>query len=467
LKIVSNNCTFYLDFNELTFYDVRMEVTTLSPIDTWAAVSLPRVDPSNWDHETGLAGLCELRRLQGELDAAKALLVVVVSVETGQDLKATVVRELGVSQADAARIVKTSKIVGQHDGVAAGIASGEYTADHVQRLAKLKNPADVAELLAFASTESSDDFGKRVTKFLVDSAGPERAARQRAERSVKFFNTDEGSIGMRAVIPATAGKILKANLHSIMNAQYLAAYPDRAETADAHNIDSYEQRLADALIEAVNGDTPIPKPSGERCLLPNEPLDIPHWVSDLGEFEHVELRLPNDPLTTNLFDSKRAGKRKKRRGKRAEKNNARPRTAVIVTISLEKLQAQILGDSAIPLADALALIRQARTDLYFCVQNEQGAVLNFGRSRRFASGMQKLALAVRDEGFCSVPDCDVPWDQCDADHDTEFYPPNPGDPLGQTNLDDLSLKCPPHHKHRHKTGENKRRKPKPLQQPKP
>jgi hypothetical protein len=443
-----------------------MEVTTLSTIDTWTGVSLPHVDPSHWDHETALAGLKQLRRLQGELDAAKALLVVVVSAEAGHDLNATVVRELGVSQAEAARMVKTAKVVENHEGVAAGIASGEYTADHVQRLAKLKDPADVVELLAFASSESPVEFGKRIDTFLVNKEGADRTARQRAERSVKFFTTDEGSVGMRAVLPATAGKVLKANLRAIMNAQYLAAYPNRAEIAGGHDIDSYEQRLADALIEAVNGDTPIPKASGEQVLLPNEPIDIPTWVSDTGEFEHIEHRLPGNTTATNLADSKRAGKRKKRRGKRADKNNSRPRTAVIVTISLETLQAKILGDSAIPLGDALDLIGQARTDLYFCVQNEQGAVMNFGRSRRFASFMQKLALAVREEGLCSVPDCDVPWDQCEADHDTEFYPPNPGDPLGRTNLDDMSLKCPKDHKERHRTGKNKRKSPKPLQNPK-
>jgi hypothetical protein len=435
-----------------------MEVTTLSPIDTWKSVSLSRVDPSNWDHENALAGLCELRRLQGELDAAKALLVMVVSAQAGSDLKATVVRQLGVSHADANRIVNTAKIVEQHRSVANGLASGEYTPDHVHRLAKLKDPADIAELLVFASKESSVEFGKRIDSFLVDKEGTEKAARQRAERSVKFFTTDEGSVGMRAVLPATAGKVLKANLRSIMNAQYLAAYPDRAETAGGHDVDSYEQRLADALIEAVNGDTPIPKPTGERVLLPNEPVDIPTWVSDLGEFEHIELRLPGNVTATNLVDSKRAGKRKKRRGKRSEKTG-KPRTAVIVTISLETLQAKILGDSAIPLSDALDLLDQARTDLYFCVQNAQGAVMNFGRSRRFASDMQKLALAVREEGLCSVPDCDVPWDQCDA--------PKPGDPRGKTDLDDMSLKCPKDHKERHRTGKNKRKSPKPLQKPKP
>jgi hypothetical protein len=443
-----------------------MDADLLAPIDTWIGVSLPHVNPSNWDHETALAGLCELRRLQGELDAAKALLVVVVSVQAGSDLKATVVRQLGVSHAEAGRIVNTAQVVEQHDGIADGIASGEYTADHVQRLAKLKDPADVAELLAFASIESPVEFGKRIDTFLVNKEGAERAARQRAERSVKFFPTEEGSVGMRAILPATAGKVLKANLRAIMNAQYLAAYPERAKTAGERDIDSYEQRLADALIEAVNGDTPIPKPTGEQVLLPNEPVDIPTWVSDLGEEEHIELRLPADFTRANLADSKRAGKRKKRRAKRSE-NRGRPRTAVIVTISLETLQAKVLGDSAIPLDDALNLIGQARTDLYFCVQNEQGAVMNFGRSRRFASDMQKLALALREEGLCSVPDCEVPWDHCEADHDTEFWPPNPGDPRGKTDLDDMSLKCPKDHKEKHRTGNNKRKSPKPLQKPKP
>jgi hypothetical protein len=444
-----------------------MEVTTLSPIDAWVGVSLPRVDPSSWDAKTARLGLAQLRRLQGELDAAKAFLVVVVSAEAGRDLKATVVRDLGVSQAEAARIVKTANVVAQHEGVAEGLALGEYSADHVQRLAKLKDPADVAGLLMFASTESSDDFGKRIDTFLVESAGPERVARQRAERSVKFFTTDEGSVGMRAVFPATAGKVLKANLKAIVNAQYLVAYPERAGVVGGHGVDSMEQRLADALLEAVNGDSPLTGSVGERCVLPNELIDVPAWVSDLGEDEYLEaLRLPgniDDTSHPSSADSTRADKHRKRRGKRVERTG-KPRTALIVTISLETLKAQVLGDAAIPIGDALDLVGRARTDVYFCVQNENGAVLNFGRSRRFASGMQKLALAVREGGLCSAPSCDVSWDQCEVDHDTEFYPSSPGDPLGQTNLDDLSLKCRPHHQHRHHTGENKRKSPKPLQQ---
>jgi hypothetical protein len=77
--------------------------------------------------------------------------------------------------------------------------------------------------------------------------------------------------------------------------RYLAAHPDRATVTGGHNIESMEQRLADALIEAINGDTPIATPTGEHFLLSNEPIEIPTRVSDLGEFEHIELRLPSKP----------------------------------------------------------------------------------------------------------------------------------------------------------------------------
>jgi hypothetical protein len=446
-----------------------MEAVTLSHIDTWKAISLPRVVSSDWDPANARTALGEIKRLQGELDAAKTVLVGIVAVEAGRDTKATVVRELGVSQVEANRIVRAAGVVARVDGVADGIAFGEFSLDHVQRIAKLKEDSDVAELLMFASTESPDDFGKRIDTFLINSAGVERRARQRAERSVKFFSTDEGSIGMRAVFPETEGKLLKANLKAIMNRQYLDKYPERARVAGGHNPDSYEQRLADALIEAINGDAPISEePVGDDVVVvpghgrvyPNECVEIPHWVSDLGEYEHlgpgctVTAKTVFPPTSTR---TDKREKRKKRRGKRVRETRAR--TAVIVTISLEQMNAQILGDGPIRFDDALGLIDRTRSDLFFCVQNEVGAVMKFGRSRRFATEFQKFALAVQGGGVCSWPGCDVSWDQCEADHVPDWKPKNPGDPLGQTDIDKMKDRCKAHHKHRHETGQNPTRNP--------
>jgi hypothetical protein len=385
-----------------------METATLQPIQAWQATTLPRVVPTDWDPTTALTALKELKRLRGELDAATAVLVSVLSASTRRDTKATVVRELGVSQLDAGRITRTAKVVGALDGVAEAIASGEYSADHVQRIAKLKNPADAVELLAFAATETPDDFEKRISEFLINTAGPERKARQRAERSVKFFTTKEGSRGMRAILPETEGKILEENLQLIVDEQYLRDHPERARVAGEHDIDRLDQRLADALIEAVNGD---------------------RVTNEVSEPE------PTD-----------AGKKPR---KRTHKPIGKGRTAVIVTISLEELEAQILGHGTIDTSEALSLFDRLQTDIYFCVRDATGAIMKFGRDRRFATQMQKFALAVLQNGICYVPGCENTWNRSDAHHEPPFKPLRPGDPPGLTNIDTMKLPCRLHHQHEH------------------
>ena len=75
--------------------------------------------------------------------------------------------------------------------------------------------------------------------------------------------------------------------------------------------------------------------------------------------------------------------------------------------------------------------------------------MKFGRTRRFASALQKLALALREHGTCAYPGCDIPWNRCDADDDP------PWDQGGLTDLDTMKLMCTNgHHTHRHETGNN-------------
>jgi hypothetical protein len=311
--------------------------------------------------------------------------------------------------------VKVSNVVGALRGVGEAIANGEYTADHVQRVAKLKTVEDAEELLAFAATESPDDFEKRINKFLIATAGPERRAQQRAERSVKFFTTKYGSKGMRVVVPELEGELLEANLKLIADEQYLSAHPDRAKVAGDHDVDPLEQRLADALIEAVNGDH-----STVKTVRTAENVEGPHSTKD-------------STCT----------------GKKEKKRSGGGRTAVIVTINLETLEAQVLGHGPVDTNEAFSLLSRARTDIYFCVQNAKGAIMKFGRDRRFASHMQKLAMAVRQNGLCPVPGCNNPWTQGDAHHDPPFTPIRAGDPPGQTDIDTMRLPCRTHHQHEH------------------
>ena len=66
-------------------------------------------------------------------------------------------------------------------------------------------------------------------------------------------------------------------------------------------------------------------------------------------------------------------------------------------------------------------------------------VLDLGRTRRFHTPAQRLALALRDGG-CTAEGCDLPPAACHAHHDT------PWSRGGPTNLDDARLLCHRHHR---------------------
>jgi hypothetical protein len=73
------------------------------------------------------------------------------------------------------------------------------------------------------------------------------------------------------------------------------------------------------------------------------------------------------------------------------------------------------------------------------VFNAAGGVLSYGRTRRYATPGQRLALAARDRG-CSFPGCDRPPAWCEAHHVLEWINDGP------TDLDNLCLACAYHHR---------------------
>ncbi len=167
-------------------------------------------------------------------------------------------------------------------------------------------------------------------------------------------------------------------------------HPQRAETLGGHDDEPREQRLADAFVAVMNGTA----------------------------------------------------------------TGGAARTALIITMQAETLECQILGVGPIPTEDARKLVDDPRTDIYAAIQAADGAIMKFGRSRRLASPLQKLALALRDGGFCVKPGCEAPWSRCDADHITEW------DEGGLTNIADLRLLCGTDcHQHRHETGQGITRRP--------
>ncbi len=264
------------------------------------------------------------------------------------------------------------------------------TGEHLRRLTPITDTAEAEELLIVAASQRVDDFAKTVDQWRIDRNAKGWRDRQHKARSLKFFRADNGCVGMRVILPTIEGEQVKAAMHEACDAAWRAAHPERAETAGGHDDEPRECRLADALVSLVTGTA----------------------------------------------------------------TNGASRTAVIVTMQAETLKAQLLGTGPIPTEDALALVDDPRTDIYAAIQDTDGAIMKFGRSRRFASPLQKLALALRDGGFCIKPGCEAPWYRCDADHVKEW------DDGGLTDIDDLRLLCGSEcHKHRHETGAGITRQP--------
>ncbi len=379
-----------LDMYERLFYAGDMTNVAEEQIEALMLLCPPRGLAVDWDPTTAKVGLQQLRRLRGEIAALEAVLVGVLKTETGRDTKATLARGFGMSNAEARKTEDVADIVGRVQGAGDALADGSVTGEHLRHLKPITDNDEAVELLALAPSVSPDDFGRTVAKYLIARDAKGIRDRQRRARSVKFFKTDDGCVGMRVILPTLEGEQVKATLNNACDAAWLAAHPERAETLGGHDDEPREQRLADALVAVMNGTA----------------------------------------------------------------TGGSTRTALIVTMQAETLECQILGVRPIPTEDALKLVDDPRTDIYAAIQATDGAIMKFGRSRRFASPLQKLALALRDGGFCVKPGCEAPWSRCDADHIVEW------DEGGRTDVADLRLLCGTDcHRHRHETGTGITRQP--------
>jgi hypothetical protein len=342
---------------------------------------IPSVVVDEWDAVEAKSGLVEVARLQSQVDAARAGLVMALRRSSPRDVRASLVRETGCSTADAARAVKLAEVLERVEGSRMLLSEGRVSADHLRALARVPDADASRSLLAQAPTLSVDAFADVVDRHLIDAAGSERTKRQRAARGVWFGAGPEGTVRINMVLPGLEGEQAKVAIDAMVNRMYRAAHPERAESVSDNPIEPIHHRRADAAIEMLTGTG--------------------HMGSRLG---------------------------------------------VVLVINEERMQAEILGGGPVPLDDAMAIVADARTDLFLSVQDEKGATMRFGRSRRWVSPLQHLALAIRYRGVCAVPGCEQPWYRCHGHH----HPP--WEAGGQTDIEKVVPVCGEHHQHHHLTG---------------
>ena len=424
--------------------------------------SIPRLVAAAWTSTTAKIGLREIARLRAELAVAQAVLTGVMAKETGRDTTAALSRHTGMSAREAREATKVAEVIAIVSGAEDALASGDVTAAHLAALAPIANTSDAADLLALAAGQSSEDFAKTVQRVRIERAGPSWSEKQHAARSVKFFNDEYGCIGMRAVLPPVAGTALKHQLQQIADDAWRAAHPERASTLGGHDAEPYDRRLADALISLVNGGHAFADQddcSNRHADTDQDGRSNQDARTDQGANRSRDKDDPEDteratgaatahevaPGSAIASSSSELARRRA-----AETSAGGPnRPTVVVTINAETLEAEIVGQGPIAFTEAADLA--ARADLFAAIRTTSGAILKFGRNRRLASPLQRLALVVRDGG-CTWAGCTVDYTRCDADHDP------PWEQGGTTDLDHLRLMCRcGHHAHLHETGQNIRR----------
>ena len=364
-------------------------------------VSIPRLSAEQWTVGSAKLGLRELARLRAELTVAQAVLVRVMSTETGRDTAAALARNTGMSSRDAREATKVAEVVESVPGAEEALASGAVTSSHLAALAPVAHTDDAAELLELAASQSPEEFAKSVQRLRIERDGASWSEKQRASRSLRFFTTEYGCVGMHGVLPPVAGAQLKAVLGRIADDAWRAAHPERADTLGGHDAEPYERRLADALATLANS------------------------------FGMTE------PASTGDDENPEAPARS-----RQASSSVRP--TVVVTIDAETLESEIIGHGPIPFTDAADLA--ARADIYAAIHDSNWAILNFGRNRRLATHLQRLAIIVRDRQ-CAVDGCTVHYSGCDVHHEPPF------EEGGRTDINKMKLQCTcGHHPERHITG---------------
>jgi hypothetical protein len=118
------------------------------------------------------------------------------------------------------------------------------------------------------------------------------------------------------------------------------------------------------------------------------------------------------------------------------------RAVLIVTVTLAELEGRITDALlTVPGATSLDTVRRfaCEAKVVPAIFGNDGQPLHLGRTARLATPAQRHALTLRDRG-CAFPGCDRRPKWCEVHHITPWYQG------GRTDLEDLALVCPAHHR---------------------
>ena len=150
----------------------------------WSSVRVPMGEVADWSRAEVLAGLAELERVQREVSAAMAGLVIALGIER-RDTAAVLARTCGVSSLEARNRAQVAEVVSKLPAAGAALAAGALSAEHVRALGSVASTEGVVALLNGAGERSPEELARQAMALRMEADhGVSLSARQRAGRCI-------------------------------------------------------------------------------------------------------------------------------------------------------------------------------------------------------------------------------------------------------------------------------------------
>ncbi|MGH8250114.1 MAG: DUF222 domain-containing protein [Steroidobacteraceae bacterium] len=172
----------------------------------------------------------------------------------------------GLDLGAAREKIRVARALTQLPRIAEAMAAGQLSYSKVRAITRVADAATEAYLLNIALHGTAHHAEKLVRAFRRAQEAQElsREARQQATRSVNWFHDDDGSLVLKARLPAEAGAVF---LKALEAAGETLPVPDVAAETSLDPIDARKARRADALValaEAFLGSDQSTLSGGDR-----------------------------------------------------------------------------------------------------------------------------------------------------------------------------------------------------------
>lgn len=314
----------------------------------------------------------------------------------------------GIGPNAAREKVRVARALKGLPAISAAFAGGRLSFSKVRALTRIADDANEAYLLELAHHATAAQVEKLVRAYRGVSRRAEReqAMSRHAARELHYYHDDDGSLVIRARLPAEEGAVVLQALNAAMDA-----------AADAER-----EAMKDAEGEAANDDA---QQDVSAVTSVNENRFAQRRADALTSIAETALQHRNDQARSSA-----------------------ERYQVVVHVTAETLSAEDSERSELDTGQRLAPDTARRiacdSSLLTITEDEAGNPLNIGRKTRAVPPAMQRALRSRDRG-CRFPGC-TRHRFVDAHHIRHWANG------GETALDNLVSLCRHHHRLVHEGG---------------